>query len=192
MIPKGFLPEVDASTLRAYTLAQQGISFQSMKAHQDALNKILLADPNPIGFFSSLQNGNSGFIFLHLKDPKEFRPKVPSPTMVSLEQKYGDVPVVGSLLRAAAPLFWHHPDITEVMQEMRMHLGTIPGISVFIQNPPPIQIGGQVTNSPYQVTLQSPDIQELYRVATDFEQKMEHLPGLIGRDDQSCRSVTLR
>ena len=165
------------STLRIYTLAQQGISFESMKAHQDALDAILLKDPNPLGFFSSVQGGNSGFIFMHLKDPKD-RPEVPSPTMLNLEQKYGGVPVVGSLLRATAALFAHHPDITEVMQEMRMHLGTVPGISAFIQNPPPIQIGGQVTNSPYQVTLQSPDIQELYRVATDFEQKMEHLPGL--------------
>ena len=29
-----------------------------------------------------------------------------------------------------------------------------------------------MTNSPYQLTLQSPDTEELYRVATDFEQKM--------------------
>jgi HAE1 family hydrophobic/amphiphilic exporter-1 len=61
------------------------------------------------------------------------------------------------------------------MQEMRMKLGKVPGIAVFLRNPPPIQIGGDVTESPYQLTLQSPDTQELYRVATDFEQKMQAL-----------------
>src|SRR6202034_1653470 len=66
----------------------------------------------------------------------------------------------------------------EVIQELRGKFTVIPGVSVYMRNPPPIQIGGQVTNSPYQVTLQSPDTEELYRQATDFEQKMEGLPAL--------------
>ena len=86
--------------------------------------------------------------------------------------------MVGSVLRATAPLFKHHPDINEVLQELRGKVKSIPGLAVYLQNPPPIQIGGQVSNSPYQLTLQSPDTEELYRVATDFELKMEALPGL--------------
>src|SRR5271170_7203989 len=64
-IPKGFLPEVDSSSLNGYTLAAQGISFDAMKEHQEELNKILMADPNRKGFFSSLGtvggSSNSGF-----------------------------------------------------------------------------------------------------------------------------------
>jgi HAE1 family hydrophobic/amphiphilic exporter-1 len=180
-IPKGFLPEVDASSLQGYTLAAQGISFDGMEEHQEQLNKILMADPNRKGFFSSLGavNGssNSGFFFMSLLPPSE-RPEVPSPTTARLEHAYGGVPVVGGVLRATAPLFAHHPDITEVLQELRMKLGNVPGLAVYLRNPPPIQIGGQVTNSPYQVTLQSPDTENLYRMATDFEQKMEALPAL--------------
>ncbi len=176
-IPKGFLPEVDASNLNGYTLAAQGTSFDAMKEHQQALIRVLMADPNRKGFFSSIGSGNSGFIFVHLLPPSE-RPEVPSPTMLRLEHQYGGVPVVGSVLRAAAPLFMHHPDINEVLQGLRMKLGSIPGISVYLRNPPPIQIGGQVTNSPYQLTLQSPDTEEMYRVATEFERKMEALPAL--------------
>ena len=174
-ISYGFLPEVDSSTLQGYTRAVQGISFDSMKEHQEEVNKILFNDPNRKGFFSTIGlvggGGNSGFVFLHLKEPSE-RPEIPSATMMALEKKYGGVPVLGSILRSATPLFAHHPDITEVMQEMRMKLGRIPGILVFLRNPPPIQIGGDVTESPYQLTLQSPDTDELYRVATGFEQKM--------------------
>ncbi len=180
-IPKGFLPEVDSSNLNGYTLAAQGISFDAMKEHQEDLNKILMADPNRKGFFSSLGtvggSSNSGFVFMHLKPPSE-RPEVPSPKMLRLIREYGGVPVVGSVLRAAAPLFKHHPDINEVLQELRVKVNSIPGLAVYLRNPPPIQIGGQVTNSPYQVTLQSPDTEEMYRVATAFEQKMETLPAL--------------
>ncbi len=180
-IPKGFLPEVDSNNLNGYSLGAQGISFDAMKEDQLQLNKILMADPNRKGFFSSLGtvggSSNSGFIFMHLLPPEE-RPKVPSPTMLRLQRQYGQTPVVGSALRAISPLFMHHPDINEVLQELRGKLQGIPGISVYLRNPPPIQIGGQVTNSPYQVTLQSPDTEELYRVATDFEQKMETLPVL--------------
>jgi HAE1 family hydrophobic/amphiphilic exporter-1 len=140
-----------------------------------------MADPNRKGFFSSLGtvggSSNSGFVFMHLLPPEE-RPKVPSPMLIRLERQYGETPVLGGALRAISPLFVHHPDINEVLQELRGKLIGIPGISVYLRNPPPIQIGGQVTNSPYQVTLQSPDTDELYRQATDFEQKMEALPAL--------------
>ena len=180
-IPKGFLPEVDSSSLNGYTLAQQGISFDAMKEHQDELNKILMADPNRKGFFSSLGtvsgSTNSGFIFMHLLPPSE-RPEVASQTMLRLNREYGNVPVIGSVLRTTAPLFKHHPDITEVLQELRGKVNSIPGLAVYLRNPPPIQIGGQVSNSPYQLTLQSPDTEELYREATSFEEKMETLPGL--------------
>ena len=178
-ISYGFLPEVDSSTLQGYTRAVQGISFDSMKQHQEEVNKVLFNDPNNKGFFSTIGlvggGGNSGFIFLHLKTPAE-RPEIPSAKMMALDRKYGGVPVLGSILRSATPLFAHHPDVNEVMQELRMKLGRIPGILVFLRNPPPIQIGGDVTESPYQLTLQSPDTDELYRVATSFEQKMAGVP----------------
>ena len=72
----------------------------------------------------------------------------------------------------------HHPTINEVIQELRAKFTPIPGISVYLRNPPPIQVDGQVSNSPYQFTLQSPDTEELYRESVAFEQKMETLPGL--------------
>jgi len=91
-------------------------------------------------------------------------------------QKYGETPVLGSALKAAAPLFRRHPDVNEIMQSLRMKMAAVPGIAAFPRNPPPIQIGGDVTESPYQLTLQSPDTDELYRVATDFQQRMQGLP----------------
>ena len=41
----------------------------------------------------------------------------------------------------------------------------IPGLRVFLQDLPTIRIGGQLTKSQYQFTLQSPNTEELYRDA---------------------------
>ncbi len=69
-------------------------------------------------------------------------------------------------------------NVDEVIQELRPKLAAVPGINAFPQNPPPIRIGGQLTKSLYQLTLQSPDTQELYKYAPLLQSKMNELPGL--------------
>jgi hydrophobic/amphiphilic exporter-1 (mainly G- bacteria), HAE1 family len=180
LMPKGFLPEEDSSEIFAFTEAAQGISYDSMVQHQEALNRVAMADPNRLDFFSTLGFGanNQGILFLHLKDRSE-RPKIPSQFILGLETKYGSTPLLGSFLRSVEPLFRHHPTIDEVMQELRPKFAAVTGINVYMQNPPPIQIGGNLTKSQYQFTLQSPDTEELYRDATSFTQRVAKLPGLM-------------
>ncbi len=67
----------------------------------------------------------------------------------------------------------------EVVQELRAKLARVPGINAYIQNPPPIRIGGQLTKSQYQFTLQDPDTEELYRFAPILEARLRELPGLV-------------
>jgi HAE1 family hydrophobic/amphiphilic exporter-1 len=175
-IPKGFLPQVDSSQLVGYTEAAQGVSFDSMRDHHAIVNHIFDTDPNVQGYFSAVGGpaggaGNSGFAFIRLKDPPD-RPEVPSLLMMGLSKKYGSVPVLGSVLRGISPLFIHHPSILEVQRELQRKVFGIPGLNVYLQNPPPIQIGGNRTKSQYQLTLQSPDTEELYRSATDLQHRM--------------------
>jgi HAE1 family hydrophobic/amphiphilic exporter-1 len=66
----------------------------------------------------------------------------------------------------------------EVIEELRPKLAAVPGIRVYLQNPPAIRIGGYQTRSLYQYTLQDPDTEELYRVAPQFEERMRKIPGL--------------
>ena len=49
----------------------------------------------------------------------------------------------------------------------------------FLQNPPPIQIGGNNTQSPYQLTLQDADQTEIYHWAPILVEKMRTLPGFM-------------
>jgi HAE1 family hydrophobic/amphiphilic exporter-1 len=67
----------------------------------------------------------------------------------------------------------------EIIQELRPKLATVPGIRVFMQNFPPIRVGGVLTKSQYQFTLQAPDTDELYRYAPILQDKLRRLPGLL-------------
>ena len=181
VIPKGFLPAEDRSQIFISTEAAQGISFDAMRQHQLELNKIVFDDPNRNDFFSSVGSfsaSNGGIIFIHLKERKD-RPATESPAILHLEQRYGGVPVLGGAIRAVAPLFAHHPDIDEVIEEFREKFSTVTGINAYMQNLPPIQVGGQLTKSQYQLALQSPDTAELYRDSTSFMKEIAKLPGLL-------------
>ncbi|HXQ30057.1 MAG TPA: efflux RND transporter permease subunit, partial [Gemmatimonadales bacterium] len=67
----------------------------------------------------------------------------------------------------------------QVIQELNPKFAAIPGIRVFLQNPPPIRIGGQLTKSLYQFTLQSLDLPTLYDGAKQLEAKLRQVPGLV-------------
>src|SRR5207245_960600 len=66
---------------------------------------------------------------------------------------------------------------TEVIQVLRGKLAAVPGIRVFLQNIQNIQIGGRLSKSQYQYTLQGSDLDELYRAAPAMEAKLQALPG---------------
>jgi len=64
----------------------------------------------------------------------------------------------------------------EIAQSLRPKVAQVPGIQMFIQNMPAVRIGGRVSKSLYQYTLQNPDTEALYRHAAAFEAKMSGLP----------------
>jgi HAE1 family hydrophobic/amphiphilic exporter-1 len=67
----------------------------------------------------------------------------------------------------------------EVARSLTRKLSTVPGLRVFIQNPPVINVGGRRSKSEYQFTLQGSDINELYDGAQRMEARMRELPGLV-------------
>jgi HAE1 family hydrophobic/amphiphilic exporter-1 len=66
----------------------------------------------------------------------------------------------------------------EIIQELRPKLASVPGINAFPQLLPPIRIGGQLTKSQYQFTLQSPDTAELYQNEPKLENHLRSDPQL--------------
>jgi HAE1 family hydrophobic/amphiphilic exporter-1 len=145
VMPKGFLPSEDQGNIFAFTEAAEGISFDSMVAHQKAVNQVVTDDPYVKDFFSRVGGGatNSGILFMRLVDRDK------------------------------------RPHVDQVIQELRPKFAKVPGIRVYMQNLPPIRIGGQLTKSQYQLTLQSPDTNELYEYSPKLEARMREIPGLL-------------
>jgi hydrophobic/amphiphilic exporter-1 (mainly G- bacteria), HAE1 family len=70
-----------------------------------------------------------------------------------------------------------------IIEELRPKMNRIPGIRVSLTNPPAIRIGGgpgggRGGGGAYQIALQDPDTEELYRVAPQFEADLREIPGL--------------
>ncbi len=178
-IPKGFLSSEDSGLVVGFTQAQQGISVDSMRQHQLALTKFIIDDPNIESTFSLAGAGfagfagNTGIFFCHLKDYDQRQLAPPPPREGILA-----VPGMMGLYRQATRIWPRHMSTDEVINQLRPKLFSVPGILGFMQNPPPIQIGGQLTKSPYQYSLQGADMGELYRESNVLLAKMAQIPGL--------------
>ncbi len=147
-IPKGFLPSEDLGSIFVFTEAQEGISFDAMIEHQKILAAIALEDPAVNNVMSSV-GGGGGASGIN----------------------------TGRLFVRLKPRA-ERPHVDKVMERLRPKLSVVPGMRAFMQNLPPIRIGGQLTKSLYQFTLQSPDTEVLYPASMDFTEKVRALPGL--------------
>ncbi|HEU4990326.1 MAG TPA: efflux RND transporter permease subunit [Gemmatimonadaceae bacterium] len=135
VVPKGFIPDEDTGQVRVTTEAAQGVSFEDMVRHQQQLAAIVQADTNVDGFMSAIGGGG--------------------PASSSNQ---------GRMFISLKPL-GHRLDANDFIQEMRVKLSRVPGIKVYMSNPPAIQIGGRVSKGQYQFTLTSADIRALYPAA---------------------------
>jgi hydrophobic/amphiphilic exporter-1 (mainly G- bacteria), HAE1 family len=75
VIPKGFFPQQDVGLISATSEASQDISFAAMKERQEALGKIVMADPDvasvAMAIGGSGRAGNNGNLFITLKPRNE-------------------------------------------------------------------------------------------------------------------------
>jgi len=175
---QGFIPSEDRGQISVQTEGWEGISFDSLRDHQQAAAAILQKDENVDEFMSSagarggFAQPNTGRMFVRLK-PRNQR-------------------------KLSAD---------EVIQELRPKLAQVPGFRCYLVNPLVIQIGPRMSKSLYQYTIQGPDTDMLYRAASQLETKMRALPGLqdvtsdmqlknpqleikIDRDAASAKGVT--
>ena len=150
LVPKGFIPNQDTGQMFAFTEAGQDISYDAMVRNQKKLAEIVDQDPGVDAFMSAVGAGG---------------PNAAGNT--------------GRIFALLKPRSERKLSADEIINRLRPKLNTVPGIRAFPQNPPLIRIGGQLTKSAYQYTLQGIDLQELYRAAGDFEKRMRSVPGLV-------------
>jgi HAE1 family hydrophobic/amphiphilic exporter-1 len=149
VVPKGFIPSEDRSLIYGLTEAAEGISWEAMKGQQQALAAITKQEPNVAAFMSSA-GARAGSITGSNS---------------------------GILVIRLKPRSEREMSADETIQRLRQKMSQVPGIRAFLQNPPAISLGGRLSKSQYQYTLQGPDVGELYRVAPQLAAGIQALPG---------------
>ncbi len=150
-VPKGFIPNEDQGAIFAMTEASQGVSFDAMIKGQQAVADIVRADPAIRALFSTVIGSNASA---------------------------GSTPNQGRMFLHLKPRS-ERPSIHDVIARLRPKVAAVTGMRVFMQELPSIRIGGHLTKSQYQYTLQSPNTQELYRSSQELEKRMRDIPGLL-------------
>ena len=148
-MPTSLFPPDDIGAIRGITEGAQGASFEEMRRNQAELVKIVLRDPDVTAFMSSV--GAAG-------------------TRVGANS--------GFMFIQLKPVHEREATADQVIARLRPQLAGVPGIRIFLQNPPPIQLETTSSKGQYQFVLQSPDSAELYAHATQFEARMRELPQL--------------
>lgn len=148
-IPKGFLPNEDQSRIFAPTEAVEGISYESMIQHQRAVAEIIKADPRVESFMSSI--GARGGA--------------------------ATAGNTGTMFIKLVPRSKRDKGVEEIIQELRQKVAQVPGIKVYLQNLPTLRVGGTLTKSQYQYTMQGPDTDQMYAAVPRLVEKMRTLPG---------------
>ena len=149
VVPKGFIPSTDVGQITGTTQAAQDISFDEMTKHQQAIVDILRRDRNIDAINSTIGAGG---------------PNASSNT--------------GRIFIRLKPRHDRAMSADRVVQALRPKLAQVPGIKVFLQNPPAINIGGQQTKAQYQFTLSSPSFAELQQASPKLEDALRKLPEL--------------
>jgi HAE1 family hydrophobic/amphiphilic exporter-1 len=150
-IPKGFIPDQDTDQLHIITEAQQGTSYYQMVDYEQKIADAVANDPNVDALMASV----GGTTASNLGGPN-----------------YGEL-VVHLKPRAERQLA-----VNDIIKELRPKLAAYAGVKSYLQNPPTIQIGGQVTKSLYQFSMQTPDKQELYNQTEALTREIEKIPGV--------------
>jgi hydrophobic/amphiphilic exporter-1 (mainly G- bacteria), HAE1 family len=104
IIPKGFFPQQDVGLITATSEANQDISFADMKRKQEALGKIVLADPDvatvAMAIGGSGRAGNNGVIYITLK-PRDQRSASAQEIIARLRPKLEQVEGARLFMQAA-------------------------------------------------------------------------------------------
>jgi HAE1 family hydrophobic/amphiphilic exporter-1 len=148
------------------------------------IGTVVLFRQIPKGF---LPDEDQGFIFVFTEGPQGISFDSMVRHQLALNDIVKDLPWVNSYNSTVAGgnqgrIFIHleprsaRGPALQLIEELREKLAVVPGINAYPQLLPTIRIGGQLTKSQYQFTLQSPDTKTLYDISPTFESKLRTDP----------------
>ena len=148
VIPKGFFPEQDTGLIIGLSEAAQDISFQAMAERQQALLNALVRDPAVASIGAAVGAGG------------------------------GNTTVNNGRVYIALKPKSQRGSMDQVLARLRTNLAKIQGITLYMQAAQDITIGGRVSKTMYQYTLNDADPGELNHWAGLFLNRIKALPGI--------------
>ena len=151
IVPKGFFPIQDTGVIQGISEAPQTVSFTAMARRQQALAKVVLADPavenlsSFIGVDGTNPTLNSGRFFITLK-----------------------------------PLAERGVNASEVIRRLQPKLAGVPGITLYLQPVQDLTIESRVSRTQYQFTLEAVDLEELSHWTQRLVERLSRQPHLAG------------
>ena len=162
IIPKGFFPTEDNGFIIGTSQAAQDVSFDEMSRLQVALGKIVASDPDVANV--GMLVGATG-----------------SQTQNN-----------GRMFIALKPKEERTASASQIIERLTPKLATVQGASLFMLVGQDINIGGRQSQTMYQYSLQSADLDLLNEWAPKIYEKLRTLPELTGvATDQQTGGTTL-
>jgi HAE1 family hydrophobic/amphiphilic exporter-1 len=147
-IPKGFFPEQDTGLIIGLSEAAQDISFQAMAERQQALLNALMRDPAVASVGAAVGAGG------------------------------GNTTVNNGRVYIALKPKSQRGSMDQVLARLRTNLAKLQGITLYMQAAQDITIGGRVSKTLYQYTLNDADPGELNHWAALFLDRIKSVPGI--------------
>ena len=151
IVPKGFIPDQDTDQLAVTTEAAQGTAYDKLVEYQDQIADIIRRDPNVEALVSTIGGSAANTL---------------------------GGPNLGQIVVHLKPRGDRKDLANAIIEKLRPQLANVAGMQVFMQNPPTVRIGGQVSKSLYQFSMQSPDRDALYAASRSLLRALGEVPGL--------------
>src|SRR6185369_9751699 len=151
VMQQDFLPSDDTGRLQGNIQAANGTSFRQMAAYTQQVAKVVGEDPGVEGVLAQMEgaNGSAGTNQARMM-------------MITLKPLS---------VRKATP--------EEIIRRLRPKVSRIPGVNVFLTNPPAIRLGARMARSSYQYTMQGLDLSQLQEYSGKLMDEMRQQGGYV-------------
>jgi HAE1 family hydrophobic/amphiphilic exporter-1 len=151
VMQQDFLPSDDTGRLQGNIQAANGTSYAQMAAYTQQVARIVGQDPAVEGVLAQMDgaNGSAGTNQARMM-------------MITLKPLS---------VRKATP--------EEIIRRLRPKVSRIPGVNVFLVNPPAIRLGARMARSSYQYTMQGLDLAQLQEYSGKLMDEMRKQTGFV-------------
>jgi multidrug efflux pump len=149
VVPKGFFPQQDTGRLIGTLQAAQDVSFPALSEKLETVVDIVRKDP-AIENVIAFAGGGGG--------------------------RGGTN--TARMFAQLKPLEQRKLSVDQVIGRLRGPLSKVPGASLFLQGVQDVRVGGRISNSQYQYTLQAPRVEDLTKWSERLLEKIADIPGV--------------